>query len=284
MSQTKKIYEEITDEELKALTNAIKIRFGIDFTRYESKSLKRGFARLMGKHNLDSLIDLWSLLLEKRDFFKSCLDDLTVNLTELFRNPEIWTVVEELLLSQKHESSINIWHAGCSTGEEVYSMSYIVHKNNLEIKTNLLGTDISKRALEKATIGKYSAVLEKKYQQAFKKFLVNSNLKEMFESDGRNMQIIKRFQRICSFKNHNLASDTIEDRYNLIFCRNVMIYFDDELKMMVLKKLLSALKPGGFLILGYYDMLPDESRNLITAYNSDNRVYQMKEEKILYQS
>ena len=83
----KKIYEEISDEELRALAGAIKSRYDIDFTNYETKSLKRGFARLITKNGMSSLLDLWGKVLRDREFFIGCIDDLTVNLTELFRNP-----------------------------------------------------------------------------------------------------------------------------------------------------------------------------------------------------
>ncbi len=278
---SKKIYDEISDEELKALTSAVNTRFGVDFTRYESKSLKRGFARLMSKHDMESLLDLWSVLLNDRDFFKKCIDDLTVNLTELFRNPEIWSVIESLILERRGSSYLDIWHAGCSTGEEVYSMSMVLHKINMQHCSRLYGTDISSLALEKARKGTYGIALLTKYQKAFKTYLGESDLGEMFEITDSHITVKSELKKICSFRHHNLVSDQVPQKYDIIFCRNVMIYFDEQLKITVLKKLIKSLKSDGFLILGYYDMLPDSARNLIVPYDAETRIYKSQPDPIL---
>lgn len=272
-----KIYDEISDEELAAMTNAIKNRYGIDFTSYEKKSLKRGFARLMGKNDMGSLLELWKVILNDKAFFIQAIDDLTVNLTELFRNPEIWEILDNDILEQfKHKPIINIWHAGCSTGEEVYSMGMVLENKGVLQKTRSLATDISASALEKARKGSYSKQLVGKYEKTFKKYLPNATIGDMFHLDNGNATIKERFQRNVEFRHFNLVSDVSERKFDVIFCRNVMIYFDDNLKMQVIKKLLNSLNPGGYLVVGFYDMLPDSSRELITQYDSHSRIYTAK--------
>ncbi len=272
----KKLYEEITDEELAALTGAIKTRYGIDFTRYERKSLKRGFARLMGKHDMDSLLDLWGVILKDADFFKKCIDDLTVNLTELFRNPEIWEKLEEVLDTFKFTPKINIWHAGCASGEEVYSMAMVLQKKGLLNKTRLLGTDISSVALAKAMKAWYPKALMPKYENSLKKYLPNGSFHSMFNEVDGHAEVKEELRKIADFRYHNLVSDKMNEKFDIIFCRNVMIYFDDDLKMNVLKSLLSSLNEDGFFILGYYDMLPERSRELLKQYDSNTRIYTSK--------
>ena len=118
---------ELSNEELKSLTTAIKNRYDIDFTNYEPKSLKRGFARLIMKHKFGNVLGLWQKILMDKEYFMSCIDDLTVNLTELFRNPEIWIKIHDEVLPQYAKKfRLKIWHAGCSTGEEVYTMAIVL--------------------------------------------------------------------------------------------------------------------------------------------------------------
>jgi len=268
---------EISDEELSAVTNAIKNRYGIDFTSYEKKSLKRGFGRLMGKKGLASLLDLWKLILSDHNFLKSSIDDLTVNLTELFRNPEIWEAIDQDLLEKmKHKRVINMWHAGCSTGEEVYSMAMVLHKKNLLYRSKTLATDISTAVLEKAVEGAYSKTLAGKYEKSFQRYLPTGLMSDMFDVDGKNAVVKDKFRRHIEFKKHNLVSDGMTSKFDIIFCRNVMIYFDDNLKLKVLELLKNALNPDGFLILGYYDMLPEKSKSIIDQYDPKIRVYKPK--------
>ena len=269
----KKSYDEITDQELEALTSAIKNRYGIDFTNYERKSLKRGFTRLMRKNNIDSLLDLWRIILKDQQFFKNCIDDLTVNLTELFRNPEIWEAMEHVLMTLESKSQIKIWHAGCATGEEVYSMAMVAENSGFLHKIDSLGTDISSVALKRAQKGIYPKDLLTKYEKSLRKYLPSGNITDMFYLQNGNAEVKKNLSKVVEFRNHNLVSDSMNKKFDIVFCRNVLIYFDDVLKMKVLKKLLSTLNPDGFLVLGYYDMLPDESREILEQYDSNNRIY-----------
>ncbi len=262
----------LSDEELAALTDAIKNRYGIDFTNYEKRSLKRGFVRLMNKNHIDSLLELWSKILKESDFFKSCIDDLTVNLTELFRNPEIWDEVGSLLTQFKHKTSINVWHAGCATGEEVYSMAMVAHNKGLLYKLKSLATDISSKAISKAKEGYYANELLPKYEKSLKKYLPNGEIKDMFDFEDGKAYIKKKF-RVADFKIHNLVSDKMTRKFDIIFCRNVLIYFDEVLKLQVLESLVNALNDDGYLVLGYYDMLPESSKDLISQYNTDTRIY-----------
>lgn len=274
---TTSAYQDISDEELSAITNAIKNRYGIDFTSYEKKSLKRGFSRLMGKKGIASLLDLWKVILSDHNFFKSSIDDLTVNLTELFRNPEIWEAMDQQILEKlRHKQTIKIWHAGCSTGEEVYSMAMVLHKKNLHYRSKTLATDISSVVLKKALEGAYSTTLAAKYERSFQKYLPSGVMSDMFDIDGRNAVVKERFRRNIEFRMHNLVSDAMNEKFDIIFCRNVMIYFDDGLKLKVLELLRNSLNPDGFLVLGYYDMLPEKAKGIIEQYDPKIRVYKPK--------
>ena len=160
----------ITTEELESFVSAVKTRFGIDFTSYEMKSLKRGFERLLQRQGMRSLFDLWKKLLEDRHFIVQCIDELTVNMTDMFRNPEIWIPLREEIRNQfGAQDSLKIWHAGCSTGEEVYSMAFLLQSLNYTYKSEVLATDLNTSVLGHAENGACSKVNYTTLQRPFRK-------------------------------------------------------------------------------------------------------------------
>ncbi len=272
-----KIREEISDEELNSLMNAIRQRYGIDFTHYEKKSLKRGVARLISKNGMNSLLDLWAKIINNREFFFASIDDLLVNLTEMFRNPEIWVKLRDDVLEQfRTKFQIKVWHAGCSTGEEVYTMAIVLSEMNLYHKSNLTAIDFSNQALDKAKEGRYTKLLWKKYLASYLTYFNRGKLDNYFEVLEEDIKIKDTLKKNISFTKHNLVQDNINKRFQLILCRNVMIYFDDVLKMQILRKFYDALEDDGYFIIGYYDMLPDQSKDLFVLYDANTRIYKKK--------
>lgn len=268
---------EISDEELASITNAIKTRYGIDFTSYEKKSLKRGFARLIAKNDLGSLVGLWSKILRDREFLVSYIDDLMVNLTEMFRNVEIWVKIKNDILERfKNTYSLNVWHAGCSTGEEVYSMAIVLREQNMGFRSHLTATDLSSSALNSAQEGKYSKLLWKKYLSSYMSYFPGGKPENYFEITDTEMIVKPELKKNIKFIRHNLAQDVMNQKFEIIFCRNVMIYFDEPLKLKVLSQFHKSLSDDGFLIIGYYDMMPDSSRDLFELYDPTTRIYRKK--------
>lgn len=277
LEEQKKVVQEISDEELDALTGAIKTRYGIDFTNYEKPSLKRGFTRLIQKREMNSIVDLWARIMKDRDFLLASIDDLTVNLTELFRNPEIWLKLkEEVLPLLQSNPRLDFWHAGCSSGEEVYTMAMVLQDRNLLYKSSALATDLSTTILEQAKKGEYSSILISRYIKAFKQYFQDGKIEDWFEVEEKFSRVKEKYKRHIQFLSHNLVHDPMDRKFDIIFCRNVMIYFDDVLKMKVLRLFHSALKPGGFFVIGYYDMLPIEHRSLFDLYDSTTRLYRKR--------
>lgn len=140
--------ELIRDEEVKSLMKAINRRYGLDFTKYEIKSLKRGITRLMSKHKMKNILELWAVILKDDDFFKKSIDDLMVNLTEMFRNVDAWVMIrDDIIKLFSTESSLKIWHAGCSTGEEVYTLAIILDELDRLKSTKAIATDLSRKSV-----------------------------------------------------------------------------------------------------------------------------------------
>lgn len=272
--------ERITDEELEALIQAMKNRYGLDFSNYEKKSFKRSIVRLIMKHRMDSMLELWSKIIRDKQFFLDSIDDLLVNLTELFRNPDAWVMIrDEILEKFKDKPEMRIWHAGCSTGEEVYTMAIVLEAKNMLHKVNTLATDLSSLALAKAIKGEYSLLILKQYLRPFLEFYPNRKMEDFFDFQDKFAVIKDTYRKKVRFLNHNLVHDPMVEKFDMLFCRNVMIYFDEKLKVQVLKLFYDCLNPGGFLVIGYYDIMPDEGKLLFEPYDIKTRIY-IKRDKL----
>ena len=263
----------ISDEELTALMQAINNRYGLDFTNYERTSLKRGIVRLMLKHNMESIIELWSKVLKDSEFFQNAIDDLLVNLTELFRNPDVWIKLRDNILPSIKKRPLKIWHAGCSTGEEVYTMNIVLDTLNMQNGASLTATDLSSTALGKAKKGDYSLMTLKQYMVPFLKFFPGRDMSDYFDYHDRHANIKSKYQSNVFFERHNLVTDPMRKKFDVIFCRNVMIYFDDTLKKRVLDLLYNCLNEDGYLIIGYYDIMPDYGKTKFKIHDVKTRIY-----------
>ena len=220
---------------------------------------------------------LWSKIMKDKEFLISYMDDLTVNLTELFRNPEIWIKLKDDVLPKlKMNAKLEFWHAGCSSGEEVYTMAMVLEQSNLLFKSTALATDLSSAILEQAKKAEYSNVIVNRYLKACQQYCPDSKLEDWFEVGNHESRIKEKYKKHIEFKRHNLVQDPMNRKFDIVFCRNVMIYFDDVLKMKVLKLFHASLKEGGFFVIGYYDMLPPEHKYLFDLYDSTTRLYRKK--------
>ncbi len=265
---------EITDEELDAFTGAVKARVGLDFTNYEKKSLKRGLVRLMAKNECLSIKDLWVKMLRDKDMIAKYVDEILVNLTEFFRNVELWQKLRDDVLPKLNScSKLTCWHAGCSTGEEIYSMAIVLKETFLLYKTQALATDLSAKALAKAIEGSYNNFLLPKYTAAYASYNPGGSVDKYLIKEANHFEIIPQLKKHILFQRHNLVTDEMDKKFKIIFCRNVMIYFDDVLKMNILKMFYNCLEDDGYFIIGYYDMLPNEAKSLFKLYCPITRIY-----------
>jgi chemotaxis protein methyltransferase CheR len=269
--------ELITDEEMTALMVAIKNRYGLDFTNYEKQSLRRGVNRLMMKHDMESSLDLWGRILKDQAFFNEAIDDLLVNLTELFRNPDVWIKLRDQILPNFNGKPVKVWHAGCSTGEEVYTMAIVLEEAGMWSGSRLAASDLSSKALARARKGEYPLEVIKQYLNPFLKFFPGKKMEDYFDFYEKHAAIKAPYKRNVSFERHNLVHDPVQNTYDIVFCRNVMIYFDEKLKMKVLQMIYDCLKPNGYLIIGYYDIMPEAGKKLFEVEDIKTKVYRKHE-------
>ncbi len=248
---------EISDEELRSLTEAIQQRHGIDFSCYETKSLRRRLLRTLTVFNLNSIHELWMKILREQEFIFPFMDEISVNLTALFRDSRLWKTLEKNVLKDrfKDKERLSIWHAGCSTGEEVYSMGVVLQELNIQHKAKAWATDISNKSLQIAQNGEYHIIKLPEYTKNLSEYKLNRNLKSYLE-EAILPEHFKLKQSLIShvkWDHHNLISDDFDKKFDIIFCRNVMIYFDVNSKIKLFKKFYDSLNPGGILIIGFYD-------------------------------
>ena len=272
----------ITDDELQALNHAIRLRYGIDFTNYEPNSFKRRVVRVLQKYGFESSLALWQAMLKDNQFIFKMIDEITVGLTEMFRNPLLWQTIRDNVLTQlQNQSQIKLWHIGCSTGEEVYTLRIVLQQKNLLAKTLTTATDLNSQAIRTAIEGIYPLETLELYEKNFQLYQQNPerHLHNFYRKiDSQRGQMHEYLRNNILFKVANLTKpeDYETEKYDLVFCRNVMIYFDEILKERVIRQIYDALNPNGFFVLGYYDALSTQQQQLFEVYDASCKIYRKK--------
>ncbi len=268
----------LSDEELDVINQAIYNRYRLDFFNYEKNSFKRRVHRIIDKFELESVYGLWQKILRDPDFIHVFINEITVGLTELFRNPGLWKYIKDDLLAQlPPREQIKIWHAGCSTGEEFYSMAIALYESGLFARSQSLATDLSSNAVDKSQRGFYSQDLLKKYYQNYQEFTdLERDLGYYLEEHSEGATFKRYLRQHGTFAQHNLSKDPMKEKFDLIFCRNVMIYFDDVLKLKVLNLFYESLEDHGFFIMGYYDALPPFKNQFFELHNPAYKIFKKR--------
>ena len=268
---------EITDAEIDVLTQSILTRYGIDFTCYEPTSLKRRIVRVLSVFQFESIYSLWARMLREREFIYSFMDEISVGMTSMFRDPILWINLKRLAQQQfNNAESLSVWHAGCSTGEEVYSLSILLNELGLLNKARTFASDINQAAIREAQAGKYHKIKMIENERNFKEYNPFTGFQKYYapSDDGRYVVMDRQLIEPVSFGYHNLITDEAQSKYNLILCRNVMIYFDNQAKITLLEKFYTALKPGGYFCIGFYDtMLPLIDQHKFELIDAEAKIF-----------
>lgn len=247
---------QITDDELELILNDLIDGYGYDFTNYSRASLKRRINRLISHDRFLSFAEFRFRVKSDREYFNRFVEQVTVNVTEMFRDVSFYrSLREDVLPVLATRPLIRIWHAGCSTGEEVYSMAILLHEANLLNKSLLYATDINPAVLPKVRSGIFPLSQMKQYSENY----IQSGGRKDFSSYYTAQYDAARFDEFLGKKivlsTHNLVSDTSFNEFQLILCRNVMIYFDKPLQDHVLNLFYESLEVLGFLALGSKETL-----------------------------
>lgn len=224
-------------------TNIYKL-INIDLSSYKEKQMKRRISSLISRNNFNDFDDYFKALKSDKKLLNEFMNYLTINVSEFYRNKEQWDVLEKHIIPKllKNNKKLKIWSSACSTGEEPYSMVMLLSKF-MELKDiKVLATDIDKSAIDKAKIGVYSDKSLKELPKEFK-----NKYFEKIENTYRIKEIIKNK---VEFKNMNLLKDEYPKDCDLIFCRNVMIYFTEDTKSIMYNKFHDSLNDKGVLFVG----------------------------------
>jgi chemotaxis protein methyltransferase CheR len=241
----------IEDSQLEILINEAHDYYGFDFSGYSRASLKRRVDRLYQMDGFTNFADFLSRIRADQEYFIRMVEEITVNVTEMFRDPHFYTVLRnDILPILATKPFIRLWHAGCATGEEVYSMAIILKEANLLHKSLLYATDINAEVLETAKKGVFPLRLMKLYSENYMASGGKKDFSEYYTANYGLAKISGELSEKMVFSVHNLVSDRSFNEFDLIVCRNVMIYFDKDLQDKVLTLFDDSLATLGYIALG----------------------------------
>lgn len=246
-----------------------------DLSGYSKSSLKRRVERFLQVEKMD-LVDLKNAIVNVKDFHNYFIQELVVNVTEMFRDPQFFSSLKKNVIPYlKTYPQLRIWSAGCSTGEEAYSTAIILNESGILDRSFIYGTDISPRALEAARKGVYSLNKLKSYTENYLQTKPTSDFSSHYTAMYDAAIINKEYRNKVLFSTHNLVTDHAFNEFQLIMCRNVMIYFDKELQARVLNLFYESLSLFGFLCLGSKESLyAHEIKNNFKIIDKQYNIYQ----------
>lgn len=217
----------------------------IDLNAYKERQMKRRIDALIAKHGSKGYEDYVQVLKTDRKSFEEFINYLTINVSEFYRNPDQWRLMDKEIIPElinKFGKNLKIWSAACSTGDEPYSLVMALSRHIPLNMIRITATDLDKQVIAKAKVGLYN---EKSISA-----VPDDLKKKYFTKIGLSYQISDEIKSRVTFSEHNLLSSDYAKDFNMIVCRNVLIYFTEEAKDEVFKKFYQSLKPGGILFIG----------------------------------
>lgn len=244
------------DIEIRLLLEAIYLKYGYDFRDYSKAHVKRRILGRLTRSKLSTISEMQHVVLNDLDFFHVLLLDLSLNVTEMFRDPGFFHAIREKVIPLlKTYPFLKIWHAGCSTGEEVYSMAILLKEEGLTDRCILYATDFNQAVLAKASEAIYPVDRMKAYAENYIKAHGKTSISDYFTVKYNAAILDKSLKKNIVFSDHNLVTDGVFGEMNMIVCRNVLIYFNRELQNRVYELFFESLLPGGILCLGAKETL-----------------------------
>src|SRR5690606_40164437 len=246
----------IKDDELEILLTDVSSLYGYDFTQYSRASLKRRLNRICVIDKFTSFAELRYNLIHHPEYLQRFIEEITVNVTEMFRDPYFYKALREKVFPQLGTRPfIRIWLAGCSTGEEAYSVAILLKEANLYNKSLIYATDINPGVLEKARKGIFPIKQMKQYSENYILSGGNNDFSSYYTANYDVVKFNADLKEKIIFSTHNLVSDSSFNEFQLIVCRNVLIYFEKELQNKVFSLFDDSLDTLGFLALGAKETL-----------------------------
>ena len=265
-------------KEFTELKSIIKRKIGFNCEDYKQPHLKRRLAVRLRATQSASYKDYAQVLLRNADEEKQLKETLTVNVTELFRNPETYesvrnNVLPELIKYKGNNKVIKVWSAGCSNGEEPYSIAILLNEylgsSAKRYNISILGTDIDEDSLGKAE----NALFQSKQLEKIEK----ERIARFFVKKENNYQVIDELKKLVKVKHHDLISGPKLSGFDIIFCRNVTIYFEEQLQEILYMNFYNALNEGGYFVMGKTETLVGPASQMFKRFDLKERIYAKKE-------
>lgn len=268
--------QEIDVADLRRISELIYERYNYDFRNYAMSSFKRRVVRILELKKL-TVPNLLTKLIDTPPFIHEFVDELTVNVTEMFRDPGFWKVMRHEVLPGiiRNKKKFSIWHAGCSSGEEVLTMAVLLEEMGILDNATITATDLDTHMLERAKSGAYPSKNMPLNEQNYLSFGgAETDLRKYYLQENGHVIFDRNLLKRVSYIRHDLVTGGVFAKFDLILCRNVMIYFNQDLQNEVLKKFHESLQPNGYLSIGSKESLIwCDYANRFTVVNNDEKIY-----------
>ncbi len=264
--------------EMQLLMEAIFLRYGYDFRNYSKAHIRRRVLHHLSMSLVPNVTMLQDRILRDRDFFSKFLDDLSINVTEMFRDPDFYKSLKNSIIPKlKTYAYFKVWHAGCSTGEEVYSIAILLKEEGLLDRCQIYATDFNRKVLETAKEGVYQKSEIEQYDKNYILSGGSGKLSDYYKSRYGSVIFDKNLSSRVVFADHNLVTDNVFAEVNMILCRNVLIYFEKNLQDRVIGLFYKSLVPGGILCLGTKESIKFSGyENLFEVVDEKQKIYKRK--------
>jgi len=268
--------QEVEISEIRKITEIVKNKYNYDFTDYAMSSYKRRIQRILELYKFASARQLLEKIEQDAVFFETFLTEITVNVTEMFRDPSFWREIRDHIIPNilLNHDSFSIWHAGCSSGEEVISMAILLKEMGIHNKVNIIATDIDKPILSKAMKAEYAVKNMELNEKNYIRYQGNASIHNYYDDKNGKAVFDPALLENVSFRNFDLVKGAAFNKFDLILCRNVMIYFNQNLQNRVLKMLHESLFKYGYLAIGSKESLIwCEIANRFIVANNEEKIY-----------
>jgi len=270
--------DSILQLEMELLLEALVRQYGYDFRNYNKAHIKRRLIFRMQQLGLKSLSELQHQILHHSNILATILKDLSINVTEMYRDPSFYlSLRKEVIPLLRTYPYLRIWHAGCATGEEVYSFAILLKEEGLYERSQIYATDFNTEVLETAKKGIYPVSKIKEYTFNYQAAGGKNSFSDYYTARYDAVRFDPELRKNIVFANHNLVTDSVFAETHLIICRNVLIYFDRSLQNKVLNLFNDSLIMGGFLGLGSKENIMFSTvQDYFLILNPNEKIFQKK--------
>lgn len=267
--------------EVRLLLEGLYLYYGYDFRNYALSSITRRIKNRMRVEGVGTISALTDRVLHDRAMMERLLGDFSIKVTEMFRDPAFFFYFRRRVLPELSEYPvIRIWHAGCSTGEEVYSMAILLMEAGLYERTTIYATDMNPANLAQARLGRFPIKKMQQYTRNYQQSGGERAFSEYYCVNQNEVQFGSALSRNIVFSQHNLVTDHSFNEFHVIICRNVLIYFNDILQRRAFQLFFESLVPGGILGLGSKEGIPSKpDRDWFAPVEREERLYRKSRKK-----